>query len=123
MFPFLYQLYCRAFSAHCFFGDVDYHKRFTALLFYAVVWLPILFTGLLDRVFMHSGLLVFHDLPDPLCLILQSKSDRLLGSVHIRAVRHISGEMYRVEFTSRCAESAAYTHVGIDRSSAALETA
>ena len=94
-----------------------------ALLFYAVVWLPILLTGLLDRVFVHSGLLVLHDLLDPLCLILQGKSDSLLGSVHIRAVSHVSGEMYRVEFASRCAESAADAHVGIDRSSAALETA
>ena len=93
------------------------------LLFNAVVWLPILFAGLLDRIFMHSGLLVFHDLLDPLCLILQGKSDRLLGSVHICAVRHVSGEMYRIEFTSRCAESAADAHVGIDCCSAALETA
>ena len=72
---------------------------------------------------MHSGLLVLQDLLDPLCLILQGKSDSLLGCVHIRAVRHISGEMYRVEFTSSCAESAADAHVGINCSRTALETA
>ena len=84
---------------------------------------PLLFAGLFDRIFVDFGPLVFQDLLDPLGLILQSKSYRFFCGVHVGAVSHVSGQMYRVEFASRRAESAADAHVGIDCGRAALEAA